>query len=779
MKMENYSKVKELHIGRRRSFRILLAVELLLLILGIAGLFGERKVYEYRVEDAVLLLGAYSEELGAVTCGQDAPEGSMVEFTEISLPAGTYQVQLSYFTDTNALNLCEVSDDTLTRRALRVNSGQLFEGLSQTSFDMWLLRSTDGLKIGAYYSGTGSLGVQGLTIRETGAWNRIALFCMICVFTLINIVCCYVCYDRQYRIPIKNKTITFGLGVIMLFAGMPLTMDYLVGGGDLIYHLMRVEGIRDSILAGRFPVRISPEWQQGYGYASPVFYGETLLYPAALLRLIGFTVTTSCRLYMLCVLAGTVLIAYHCFKRIFREAYIGLFCSALYSMSIYRIYKTYSCGSWGEMLGIMLLPLFVYGFWRVLGQDIHEESYRRSWIPLTVGFTLLLQSHLLTGEMVGVFTVLLCLIFWRRVIRPRTFAVLAKTVIYSALLSAWFLIPFADYMITGDFVIQHVSGRTIQYRGLYPAHLLLTFFRNGETVFFDESGMYDSPATGVGIVLFVALISFACLCFTGKQRELGKEERRLGGVCSAFSVLALLMSLSVFPWDRIQAMGDFAATLVSSIQFPNRFLTIANVGLTTVAGVMAKYLIIHKERRIQVCWFGGMLLLLAAGSVYLTEDLMEKAQPVKVYNAGGMGTGAISGGEYLPYGANPQLFLYHDPVCSGRLQADGYEKESLGATVHLTNPGIAVEQAAFALLYYKGYRAHDAVTGRELSCHAGENFEVTVDIPAGFDGIVKVSFVSPWYWRLGEAISVAVLAGMLMTSLYQRKKRMEKGGKTT
>lgn len=776
--MKRYSEIKQLHIGRKKSFRVLLTVELLLLLLGAAGLFGEKRVYEYQVGDAVRRFGTYSEELGVVTDGQNAQEGNMVDFTGIALTPGTYRVQLSYATDTNALNLCEVSDDTLTGRALRTNSGQLFAGLSQTDFDMWLLRSTTELQVHAYYSGTGSLAVQNLTIQETGAWARIVLFCMLCGFTLINVVYCYVCYDRQYRIPVKNKTITFGLALILLFAGMPLTMDYLLGGGDLIYHLMRVEGIRDSILAGRFPVRISPEWQQGYGYASPVFYGETLLYPAALFRLIGFSVTTSYRLYMLCVLMGTVLIAYYCFKAIFQEAYIGLFCSALYSMSVYRIYKSYSCGSWGEMLGIMLLPLFVYGFWRVFGQDVREESYRRSWIPLTAGFTLMVQSHLLTGEMVGLFTILLCLVFWRKVIRPRTFAVLAKTVIYSVLLAVWFLIPFADYMLTGDFVIQHVSARTIQYRGLYPAHLLLTFFRNGEAVFFDESGMYDTPATGVGIVLMAALLCFACLCFTGKQKALTKEERRLGSVCSAFSVLALLMSLSIFPWDRIQALGDFAATLVSSIQFPNRFLTIANVGLTAVAGVVAKYALTHGGSRLRCCWFGGMLLLLVAGNVYLTEDVMEKAAPVKVYQAGGMGTGAISGGEYLPYGANPQLFVYHAPVCSGELLTDGYEKESLGATVHLTNPGTKMEQAAFALLYYKGYHAYDTVTGQELQCYAGENFEVTVDVPAGFDGTVRVSFVSPWYWRLGEAVSAATLAGMLTVLLYRKKKRTGKSGET-
>lgn len=71
----------------------------------------------------------------------------------------------------------------------------------------------------------------------------------------------------------------------LFFSGLghsDFEMWLMRGGGDLFYHLMRVEGIRDAFLTGQFLVRISPEWQQGYGYASPIFYGETVLYPAGL-----------------------------------------------------------------------------------------------------------------------------------------------------------------------------------------------------------------------------------------------------------------------------------------------------------------------------------------------------------------------------------------------------------------------------------------------------------------------------------------------------------------
>lgn len=761
--MENWTKIKALHVMQKKAFRILMGIESLLLIVGIIGLFGKNTVYEYGLESMTVHFGTYVEERGGVYADeQNGMPGDMVDFANIALPKGVYRVELRYATDVDGEQSCQVTDDKFDSMNIRTNGTLLFSGLDQTDFDMWLLRDSSQTVVHAYYSGKGSLTVQGLTIRQTNALNRVALFLLFCLITLINIVYLYVQYDKAYRIPVKNKTVTFLLGLTILLTSVPLSVDYMIGGGDLAYHLMRVEGIVDGLRAGQFPIRISPEWQQGYGYASPIFYGETLLYFAGLLRLIGFTVTTSYRLFHFAVAVATVLIAYFCFKKIFRETYVGVFCSMLYSLSVYRIYKTWLCGSWGECFGVMFLPVIVYGFYRVFTQDIQEESYKRSWLPLTVGFSMLIQSHLLTCEMVGFFTVLLCVILWKRVFRWPTFLVLAKTVIYSCLLSAWFLVPFADYMLTGDFVIHNVSARTIQYRGLYLAHLLFTYFEDGSTVLFDQDGMYDTAAMGLGIAPVAALAVFAFLLFAGRLKNAAKEERTLGIIAGGFSVFAMWMSLSVFPWDRIQSISSVMATLVSSLQFPNRFLSIANVCLTVIAGLVGKYVLEHGDQKITGAYFAGISLLVAVSCLHLTDQTLAVCSPVRVYNHEGMGTGYISGAEYLPYGADASRFAWHDPECSGALTAENYEKHSLGASAYMKNAGSQVEQAVFGLLYYKGYHAYVQDSGEELSCYAGDNFEVTVDIPAGFDGDMFVIFESPWYWRVGEIVTLLTFVAMVV-----------------
>lgn len=91
---------------------------------------------------------------------------------------------------------------------------------------------------------------------------------------LVNLLYTYVQYDREYSLSVSQKGIHFGLALLLLFSSLPLLQDTMLSSGDLGYHMLRMMGIKDGILAGQFPVRIAPKWQQGYGYASSIFYGR-------------------------------------------------------------------------------------------------------------------------------------------------------------------------------------------------------------------------------------------------------------------------------------------------------------------------------------------------------------------------------------------------------------------------------------------------------------------------------------------------------------------------
>lgn len=229
--MNNYAKIRALKIGSRKSFRIFLVAEIFLLLVGIVGFFGDNATYEYSTEYA----STDSDEAGYV-----------VEFADISLPRGVYQVRLHYETDTDLLNSCTVEDVSGAIGNVCTNGTKLFSGLTRTDFTMWL-SNPSRIAVRVWYAGEGKLAVQGLSIEKTHAGDRIFMCKLLCLFTVLNIVYLYLQYDRTYGIPRKNKAVTFCLGLTIFAASLPVMVDYIVGSGDLVYHLMRIEGIKDAL----------------------------------------------------------------------------------------------------------------------------------------------------------------------------------------------------------------------------------------------------------------------------------------------------------------------------------------------------------------------------------------------------------------------------------------------------------------------------------------------------------------------------------------------------
>jgi hypothetical protein len=442
----------------------------------------------------------------------------------------------------------------------------------------------------------------------------------------------------------------------------------------------------------------------------------------------------------------------------------------LYTLSVYRAYKLYGCGAFGEAFGVLFLPFLAYGFYGVFTRDIKEENYKRSWIPLTIGFSGLLQSHLLTCEMAGFFTIILCLIEIKKVFRRETFLVLGKTVVYTCLLSAWYLVPFLDYMLTGNFVIQNVSARTIQNRGLYLSHLLFTFPGVGGSSDYENNGMVGSDPITVGAALIAVLLIWLAVCFFRKNEGMSRKYRRPGWIAAGFGAAALAMSLSAFPWDEIHSWNQVTRTLVSSIQFPNRWLSIASISLVMLAGVLGKWIWEKAEGQKFFIFFAGMAVLTMLSNVYLLTGYAQDGRVVRVYNSEGMGTGYISGAEYLPYGADATKFVHRDPVADEGIVLETYEKQGLTIDITCTNTGEGEALVRMPLLYYKGYVTYDTDTGESFETFADEDFFVTVAIPAGYSGSLRTCFKSPWYWRLAELVNVLFLAGLLWQAYFRRRR---------
>ena len=109
------------------------------------------------------------------------------------------------------------------------------------------------------------------------------------------------------------------LSVVYLVGLALLVWFFLPFGDDITFHLQRLDALaqefRLGIDWGNFPFRIYSFTLDGYGYGSPLFYGDLFLYPFALLASWGVSVYAAYRLMLIVMLAG----AYLTFRLMLRE----------------------------------------------------------------------------------------------------------------------------------------------------------------------------------------------------------------------------------------------------------------------------------------------------------------------------------------------------------------------------------------------------------------------------------------------------------------------------
>jgi len=267
------------------------------------------------------------------------------------------------------------------------------------------------------------------------------------------------------------------------------------------------------------------------------------------------------------------------------------------------------------------------------------------------------------------------------------------------------------------------------------------------------------------------------ICVIGKKNKLDRKVYNVGRIAAGFGIVAMIFSLSAFPWTKIQFVNQLTMTLVSSLEFPHRFLTIGTLVLTIVSGVVGKYLWTSEKKTVFQLYAGFMSLLLLVSSVYYMNDLLNTGSYYRVYNSEGMGTGYVSSGEYLPYGTDTTQLLYKEVMAEENIVVSEYQKAGLSAVTKCSNQSEREGYLQYPILYYKGYTAFDEGTGEKLPLYDGNNHMVSVAVPAGYDGTIIVEFVSPWYWRVAEVLSLLaflVFIGYIYKNSRAQKKLVQK-----
>ncbi|MBP5529379.1 MAG: hypothetical protein J6X80_04935 [Lachnospiraceae bacterium] len=739
----------------------LIAVEILFILTWIVLLFTGNKDIIHINPDS-FTGEAFGDSNGIVI-------SSNVTSNPFLLEKGVYRVKLKYHTDADQKNTVLLTGYSENYNPVKTNAVTLYSGQNETDYICYVTSKCEaGLSVN--YS-EGEFVIYGAELVKTNIFQREVIALAVFFFVILDIV--YIlskkgCFTKE------RKVTCLLLSACCMLASLPLFTDYMVMGSDYIYHLLRIEGVKDGILAGYFPVRIYPEWIYGYGYIDAVMYGNFLLYFPAVLRLIGFSVTFSYKAFILFVNILTVVSSYICFKKIFNDKKAGVLASFLYVLMPYRLIALYNLSRAGVFCAAIFLPIVLLGLYKIFTDDLNDKKYKYNFIIASFGICGVLWNHVLTTEIIAFFIILFCLVLIKRTFTFKRFIQLLSTLLVSFAASLWFIIPFLDNYMNQNLQIKNVSARTIQSRGLFPAQLFAFFIKQDtNNTLYGMSGLESSLTLTVGFTIVLGLFLFLIAAALNDDKK--NKYAVTGIIFTVVSVLTGWMCTMFFPWDKLQESNPLFKTLISSLQFPPRLLMVLSIFMIMTS--LCAYMLFKEKGKFADAMVIGLIILSVMSSLFYTSELLNVNAPFRLYDVPEFGTGFTSGSEYIfdEIKSNyNDLLTYRDAIPSGNVEMSDYSKDGLDCKVSVINESGENGFVDLPMLFYIGYSAKDLDTGENMTCIFGDRCDIRVIIPDGYAGRFEVKYTGRGYWRIGDllsALTIIAVGAWLFVSVKKSKKK--------
>ena len=676
------------------------------------------------------------------------------------LHRGSYTIRLDY-SATDTKNILEVWDNGTKIAQWNLEST---DGAELTKdYPFTLEKDSQQLHIRIYFSGTGSITLRTLSLVPEGTFYRDAQFLAVLAVLLAVTAMLLDGYWKKHPVSRERKLTFLILAGLCLYASAPLFIQSFKQADDLCYHLLRIEGIKDGIRDGQFPVVIYPEALSGNGYLNSM-YPYLFLYIPAFLRLFGVSLAMSYKFLILLANIATVALTWKSFRMMKASRYACLLGTALYILLPYRFTNIYARGALGETLAMTFLPVVIAGFYQVLVGD------QKKWIWLVLGFTGLVESHVLSTAYMAVIFAACCLVFVRELFREKRWLSLLKAAGLTVLLNLWFLVPFLYFYLKENLYTESLDWSGYSEYSINAAFLLDTFHTNGYR--FLSLGL---PVLGLAAVCVLWIFVEKKEEAVGKSMAWNRENRFLTFLFWMACVLSFLVT-GYFGSRKLMELLPVLAPAFRTIQFPWRLLAPAGVLFIFAGAVwLSRSRVLYPYRKLIFAFLVGVNLLTCLNQPsnennfsYLEyDDTTTVGHQDKIIG--------------IPKSDATIVYPYEwriDALADDKLTADlqlsdaekvtvvEYEKDGTKATLtyQTEEEGQYVD---FPLQNYLGYRAEDE-NGKELDVSYGNNYRVRVSLTAGGEHTIHVYYSQPVIFRISQALSLLGLLGCIAGYVFRR-----------
>ncbi|MDD6810844.1 MAG: 6-pyruvoyl-tetrahydropterin synthase-related protein [Lachnospiraceae bacterium] len=681
--------------------------------------------------------------------------GQIIIGPYISVPEGEYELLINYSSSSSDV-VCEVYSGSVVNAdnstGQSIASATLPVGNNTYSLHYTATEKLNSVEFKFYYNG-GEFSLYSITNQSaTRFTDAFFILGVILFFELSGILIYYFCKKKL------NGNMTLVVEFVLLtalafIASIPILNDFHTNTMDHMIHFERIDNIADwfrNISFHQPVMRLAGTAHNQYGYITPVMYPQLFLYFPALLRLAGCSMLYAYKIMVFFANCATAYIAYFSFTRITKNRQIGLLSTALYTMSLYRLMDFYTRGAIGESIAMIFFPLILYGIYEIFYGDYHK------WIYVFLGYTGVIQSHILSTFMVTLFCFIVFLFSIKVLVqkKERIFS-LIKAAVCTFISNLWFLVPFLQYHQLN--LIINNNGSDLDLSGVYLSQVFSSFINNSGFNQFTGSTANEMPLT-LGTIVLIGIILFLYYLYVNKNCQ--TPLYRLGLGCLLLGIISLFISSTFFPWNSILATG--LGSHLHAIQYAWRFLAIAALFFSLISAIgFFQLLPIKNDAEKYTSYYTLALIgvIIFSSFYYIDSNIPLESQSKAIAEV----TREMDE-LYLPEAArntkdslSGTVVFSEDCECTISNITKEYAGLSIDFTVNTTTPDSYMD---LPLFYYPDYKIIDE-NGQVIPYTQSPKGLIRISLSTEMN-YIHAYYVEPLLWRISSVISILFILFMII-----------------
>lgn len=558
----------------------------------------------------------------------------------------------------------------------------------------------------------------------------------------------------------KEKILIIVAVIISLF---PLFIPGFLYTHDGIIHLYRTSGAYNNIINFDFNNRVYYNMISGFGYGWGIFYPPLSAIIPAVFMILGFSLFTAEKLFLITASIFAGLFAFKLFREITNNRFCSLLATLLYVLAPYKINQIIVRGAMGEVLLFTFLPLIILGLIKIINKKYNCNYY------FVLGTCGVVYSHVISSVYIAIFAILFLLLNIKSVFNKRTILELLKCAIIIILICLPIIVPLAEHQFMNIYKVNSMTSGDVKNNVVHPGQLIGSSIEGKEV----ENTAYFSNEKEMNYMIgLTSIIILMLLPFVYKKiKQNGDKNGMFQFIILA--IITILMMITPNIWNKI--------SILDVIQFPWRILTFTTLFISIIACYILKAIITEENKYsflIFILGYSFIFVFLIGIKANFAKTLNEQFDfnNQQLTQNDDYGSIAFSLGyshEYLPRQLNAEKLKSRSKdilVLEGDVQVEdlSIDQDTLDATI-ISNMQNSVIELPY--IYYKGYTVN--INNTEVSYAMSDDGFIKVNIPDSGDYKINVEYSGTVLYKTIDLITIITM-GIFIANIFKDKKLIKK-----